>query len=94
MSDEPNNTAKSIDDLGKIMAAYQMAMTVQMIEVQALVNVLLDRERVHMEKEGQSKQDAARFVQEKFEEARSRILSTVKERFLLAGLDVDLGPVQ
>jgi hypothetical protein len=93
MNDEPH-IAQSIDQLAKTVAAYQMAMSVQMIEVQALVNVLLDLERDRMVKDGQLRQDVARFVQEKFEANRNKILSTVKDRFLLAGIDADLGPVQ
>ena len=84
---------QAILDLNKSLAASTSAISVQMIEVQALVNTLLDLERERLVKEtGQTAQTIAQLVEARFQAHRKAVFDVVSARMYLANPDIDLGP--
>jgi hypothetical protein len=90
----PEEVPEAINDLSKTVAALITSLSDQMIEVQAMVNVLVDLERTRLVKDGRSREAIAQFVQASFEVNRNSASKAAYERFVRAGLDVDLGPLQ
>lgn len=83
---------EAINALALTVSAYFSSLTVQLVEVQAMVNVLIDLERDRLRREGHNAADIDQLVERSFQAHRQSVYSTVQDRLRLAHPDIDLGP--
>jgi hypothetical protein len=83
-----------IDEIGKGLSAFAASQTVQLIEIQALLNVLIDFERRRLIDAGVDRQEVNRSIQDVFEKHRKAVYTTVQARLQMADPRIDLGPLQ
>jgi hypothetical protein len=87
-----NPELEAIDGLAKVVSAYYSAVAIQLVEIQAMVNVLLDLEPDRLKREGHDPVAIAQLVEASFQAHRQSVYSVVQDRLRLANPDIDLGP--
>lgn len=82
---------QAIHEVNKSVALCMSALGIQLVEIQAMVNVVLDLQRQQLESQGHAKQDVAQFVEASFQAHRKAAYEVVQARLRLANPDIDLG---
>lgn len=84
------STKVAIDELTNYVAATTSALAVQLIEVQALTNVILDIERERIIAEGRPRPDVLQYLEKSFQTHRIAAYKIVQSRLRLGHIEVDL----
>ena len=84
------STKAAIDELAKQIAAMTSSLAVQLIETQAVANVILDLERERLIADGRTRQDVLQYIERSFHAHRTAAYKLVQARLQLHHIQVDL----
>jgi hypothetical protein len=88
--DSNSNEQRNMTEAEKALASLIAGLSMQLVDVQATLNLLVDLEKAQMIASGRTVQETDQFLATSFRQHRTTVLESVKSRLRQAHLDAIL----